>query len=316
MLKRRGEGRLGTKKLVMGVNNERSLRPRRGLTALEHAMTAKAVLVCAVAAGVMGCTRSSTQRPPGPIVSALFAVDAEFGSDPETTARAFTSLQDIAARVEQRRRHTRTDVADDINAVVFGELGFEREIESAASRFFQLSSVLGDRRGSCLGLGALYLAIGERIGIPLDGILLPGHFFVRTRGPASHNVELLRRGEAMPDEWYRKKYGPWPETGSAYFRPVTVAELGAIHWYNRGNELRAAGNLGAAEQAFARAAQEFPGFAEAHASLGAAKQQRGAFAEAEASYRAAARAWPDLPGLAHNLEILRAQREQDPAAQR
>jgi regulator of sirC expression with transglutaminase-like and TPR domain len=316
VLKRRGEGRLGTKKLVMGVNNERSLRPRRGLTALEHAMTAKAVLVCAVAAGVMGCTRSSTQRPPGPIVSALFAVDAEFGSDPETTARAFTSLQDIAARVEQRRRHTRTDVADDINAVVFGELGFEREIESTASRFFRLSSVLGDRRGSCLGLGALYLAIGERIGIPLDGILLPGHFFVRTRGPASHNVELLRRGEAMPDEWYRKKYGPWPETRSAYFRPVTVSELGAIHWYNRGNELRAAGNLGAAEQAFARAAQEFPGFAEAHASLGAAKQQRGAFAEAEASYRAAARAWPDLPGLAHNLEILRAQREQDAPARR
>ena len=198
--------------------------------------------------------------------------------------------------MEQRRRHTRADVADDINAVVFGELGFQREIESTASRFFRLSSVLGDRRGSCLGLGALYLAIGERIGIPLDGILLPGHFFVRTR----HNVELLRRGEAMPDEWYRKKYGPWPETGSAYFRPVTVAELGAIHWYNRGNELRAAGDLGTAEQAFARAAQEFPGFA--------AEQQRGAFAEAEASYRAAARAWPDLPGLAHNLEILRAQR--------
>jgi tetratricopeptide (TPR) repeat protein len=264
----------------------------------------KAVLVCAVVAAALGCTRSSTQRPPGPIVSALFAVDAEFGGDPETIARAFTSLQEIAARVEQRRRHTRADVADDINAVVFGELGFQREIESTASRFFRLSSVLGDRRGSCLGLGALYLAIGERIGIPLDGILLPGHFFVRTR----HNVELLRRGEAMPDEWYRKKYGPWPETGSAYFRPVTVAELGAIHWYNRGNELRAAGDLGTAEQAFARAAQEFPGFAEAHASLGAAEQQRGAFAEAEASYRAAARAWPDLPGLAHNLEILRAQR--------
>jgi tetratricopeptide (TPR) repeat protein len=279
-------------------------------------MTAKAVLVCAVAAGVMGCTRSSTQRPPGPIVSALFAVDASFGGDPETIMRAFTKLQDIAARVEQRRRHSRADVADDINAVVFGELGFEREIESTASRFFQLSSVLGDRRGSCLGLGALYLAIGERIGVPLDGILLPGHFFVRTRGPAGRNVELLRRGEAMPDEWYRKKYGPWPETRSAYFRPVTVAELGAIHWYNRGNELRAAGNLGAAEQAFARAAQEFPGFAEAHASLGAAKQQRGAFAEAEASYRAAARAWPDLPGLAHNLEILRAQREQDAPARR
>ena len=114
----------------------------------------------------------------------------------------------------------------------------------------------------------------------------------------------------MPDEWYKKKYGPWPER-SAYFRPVTVSELGAIHWYNRGNDLRPAGDLGGAEQAYAQAAQEFPGFAEAHASLGAAQQRRGAFAEAEASYRAAAHAWPDLPGLARNLELLQTQREQD-----
>lgn len=264
-----------------------------------------------IAVAALGCTRSATQRPPGPTVSTLFALDADFGADADTIARAFTSLQDIAARVERRHRRTRGDVADDINAVVFGDFGFQREIESTASRFFQLSSVLGDRRGSCLGLGALCLAIGERIGVPLDGILLPGHFFVRTRGLGGHNVELLRRGEAMPDEWYRKKYGPWPETRSAYFRPVTVSELGAIHWYNRGNDLRAAGDLAAAEQAFARAAEEFPGFAEAHASLGAAQQLRGAFAEAEASYRAAAHAWPDLPGLAHNLELLQTQREQE-----
>jgi regulator of sirC expression with transglutaminase-like and TPR domain len=247
-------------------------------------------------------------------VSALFALDADFGADTHTIVRAFTSLQEIAARVQQRPLRTRADGTDDINTVVFDDLGFQREIESTASRFFQLSSVLGDRRGSCLGLGALYLAIGERTGVPLDGILLPGHFFVRTRGPGGHNVELLRRGEAMPDEWYRKKYGPWPEARSAYFRPVTVSELSAIHWYNRGNDLRAAGDLDAAEQAYARAAQEFPGFAEAHASLGAAKQRRGAFAEAEASYRAAARAWPDLPGLAHNLELLQGQREPDAAA--
>jgi tetratricopeptide (TPR) repeat protein len=279
-------------------------------------MTAKATLICAFAAAAMGCTRSATLRPPGPVVSTLFALDADFGADAGTITRAFTSLQDIAARVEQRHRRTRADVADDINAVVFGEFGFRREIESRASRFFQLSSVLRDRRGSCVGLGALYLAIGERIGIPHDGILLPGHFFVRTRGPAAHNVELLRQGETMPDEWYRKKYGPWPETRSAYFRPVTLSELGAIHWYNRGNELRAAGDLGAAEQAFARAAQEFPGFAEAHASLGAAEQRRGAFTEAEASYRAAARAWPGLPGLAHNLELLQKQQSQNAGAPR
>ena len=271
-------------------------------------MTVRPLLGCAVvAAAVLGCTRSATQRPPGPITSALFALAAEFGADTNATSRAFADLQDIARRVEKRHAGSHADIADDVNAVVFGELGFEREIHSTASRFFQLSSVIDQRRGNCLGLGALYLAIGERIGVPLDGVLLPGHFFVRTRGTSRHNVELLRRGEAMPDGWYRTKYGPWPEAGSAYFRPITVTELVAVHWYNRGNDLRAAGDMVAAEAAYARAAREFSGFAEAHASLGTVQQLRGAFGEAGISYRAAALAWPDLPGLAGNLELLERQ---------
>jgi hypothetical protein len=126
--------------------------------------------------------------------------------------------------------------------------------------------------------------------LSLEGILLPGHFFVRTRVPGRHNVELLRRGETMPDAWYRKKYGPWPEPGSAYFRPLTVTELVAIHGFNRGNDLQASGDLAAAESAYARAAQEFPDFA-----------------ETQAAYREAARVWPDLPGLAGNLDLLRRQ---------
>jgi regulator of sirC expression with transglutaminase-like and TPR domain len=271
-------------------------------------MTTTPLLCCAaMATAVLGCSRSATERPPGPITGALFALAAEFGADADATTRTFASLQDIARRVESRHRRSHADVADDINAVVFGELGFERQVDSADVRFFQLSSVIGDRRGSCLGLGALYLAIAERVGIPLDGILLPGHFFVRTRGPGHHNVELLRHGEAMPDDWYRKKYGPWPEASSAYFRPVTVTELVAIHWYNRGNDLRASGDLAAAERSYARAAREFPDFAEAHASLGAVQQLRGAFTEAGASYAEAARAWPDLPGLAGNVELLKRQ---------
>ena len=271
-------------------------------------MTVRPLLGCAVgAAAVLGCTRGATQRPPGPITCALFALAAELGANTDATTRAFASLQDIALRVEKRHASSHADMADDINAVVFGELGFEREIDSAATRFFQVSSVISERRGNCLGLAALYLAIGERTGMPLDGVLLPGHFFVRTRGRGHHNVELLRRGEAMPDDWYQKKYGPWPEAGSAYFRPVTVTELVAIHWYNRGNDLRASGDIAGAEAAYIRAAQEFSGFAEAHASLGAVQQLRGAFAEAGMSYREAARAWPDLPGLANNLELLKRQ---------
>ena len=266
----------------------------------------KKALVVAIAAAA-GCAKSPLQAPPGPVVSTLIALDAELGGEPQAASAAFASLQDIARRVEQRHHRTHAEIMDDIGAVVFDELGFAREIDSTDTRFFRLSTVLRDRRGSCLGLGALYLAIAERVGAPLDGILLPSHFFVRTHGSHSHNAELLRRGEAMPDEWYRAKYGPWPEPGSAYFRPVSPAELAAIHWYNHGNDLRKKGQIAPAQAAFARAVSAFPEFAEAQASLGVVQQLRGDFVRAALSYRRAARAWPDLPGLAGNIELLQRQ---------
>ena len=87
---------------------------------------------------------------------------------------------------------------DDLNAVVFGELGYEREIESGDVRFFRLSSVIAGRRGSCVGLGALYLVLAERLGVGLDGVMVPGHFFVRSRGGArpQRRAAPARRGDA------------------------------------------------------------------------------------------------------------------------
>jgi hypothetical protein len=266
-------------------------------------------LACvAIAPGALSCARPAPPRPPGPIASALVAVAADLGAPPSAVTDAWIQIEAIAARVEQRHRTTNGDPIDDLNAVVFGELGYQREIESADVQFFRLPSVIAGRRGTCLGLGALYLALGERLAIPLDGIFVPGHFFVRRGGVPPRNVELLRRGEAMPDDWYRGKYGPWPANG-AYFRPLDVVELAAIHWFNVGNDLRAARDLAGAERAYARAAAAFPGFAEAHASLGAVRQLAGALDSAAAAYGAAASARGDLPGLGHNLTLLKREQQ-------
>jgi tetratricopeptide (TPR) repeat protein len=146
--------------------------------------------------------------------------------------------------------------------------------------------------------------------------MVPGHFFVRTRGAHPRNLELLRRGEAMPDAWYLAKYGPWPEGGSGYFRPITVAELVGLHWFNAGNFLRAKGDLAGAKHAFARAVEEFPAFAEAQASLGAIHQLEGALPEAQIAYDRAGRARPDLPGLEENRALLRQELPPSPVKRR
>jgi tetratricopeptide (TPR) repeat protein len=263
-----------------------------------------------------GCSPRRELAPPGPVASELVALAAELGSAPSDVADAWRELDAIAERVDRHHGRTSGNWVDDLNAVVFGDLGYAREIESSEVRFFRLSSVITGRRGSCLGLGALYLALAERLRVGLDGVMVPGHFFVRTRGAAPRNVELLRRGEAMPDEWYRTKYGPWPAAADEYLRPLTPAELAAVHWFNAGNTLRAARDFRGAGLAYARAIAEFPTFAEAQASLGAVRQLEGALEDAEAAYGAAARARADLPGLADNVALLKREQQGGTPARR
>jgi len=134
-----------------------------------------------------GCARAS-QRPPGPVDSALVAVAADF--DAGDVVEAWDGLQRLADRVTARHRRSGASEVDDLRAVLLEEEKFQREIDSDDPRFFLLPSVLANHRGNCLGLGALMLGVGERLGLPLDGVMVPGHFFVRTR-------EALRNGKRV-----------------------------------------------------------------------------------------------------------------------
>ena len=160
----------------------------------------------------------------------LVATAAEIGASPSALAEAWKEIERIAGRVDERHRRTGAPLIDDLTGVVFDDLKLVREIDDDDPRFFLLPSVLEERRGSCLGLGALYLMVAERIGLPLDGVRVPGHFFVRTRGPSPRNIELLRRGETMPDDWYRQKYGPWPASDRVYLHPLALEQVSALFW--------------------------------------------------------------------------------------
>jgi regulator of sirC expression with transglutaminase-like and TPR domain len=112
-------------------------------------------------------------------------------------------------------------------------LGFEREVDDTDLRFVLLPSVLRARRGSCVGLGSLYLALGEHLHLPLEGVMLPGHFFVRLHDrDRVRNIELLRRGEQLPDDWYRQRFPLPPEGAREYARALSLGEVLAIVAYD------------------------------------------------------------------------------------
>jgi regulator of sirC expression with transglutaminase-like and TPR domain len=283
-------------------------RTRPGQTGRRGLASAAATAAATALLGLGAASCRSVRRPPGPVASALVATAAQIGAAPTALASAWQEIDRIAARVDERHRHSTAALVDDLTAVLFGDLKLEREIDDDNPRFFLLPSVLEEGRGSCLGLGAVYLMVAERIGLPLDGVRVPGHFFVRTRGPSPRNIELLRRGETMPDDWYRQKYGPWPTTDRAYLRPLALEQVSALFWFNAGNFARRQGDLERARAAYERATLEAPDFAEAQASLGLARQLEGALPGAEQAYRNAARVRADLPGLDRNMALLESER--------
>jgi regulator of sirC expression with transglutaminase-like and TPR domain len=220
--------------------------------------------------------------------------------------RALRELSAIADRVDSARIAGGTAAASALTRVLFDELGFTREVSSTELGVVLLPGVLRQRRGNCVGLGTLYLALAQALDITAGGVLMPGHFYVRVLETGAHrNVELLRHGEAMPDSWYGSRY-PLPSTAArtAYARPLSEREVLGVVEYDLGNERRRQQRIADARAAYARAVACLPDFAPALASLGSMQHLLGDYAAARANYR---RAWlldPGLPGLDENVALL------------
>lgn len=253
------------------------------------------------------CARP-TAVPAGPLTSALLASPAQFGETPAGAEHALERLDALAAAVRARAASGRSQ-REALREEVFGHAGFTREVDDTSLRYVWLASVLEHRRGSCVGLGTLYLALGERLGWTLAAAMMPGHFYVRIHEQGAwHDLELLHAGKEEPDAWYAQRF-PIPGGGAReYGRALSLPEVRAVIAYDVGNERRRQQRWRDAQRAFDRARRDFPDFAEAHASFAALAQLRGAYADAADAYAAAHHANPNLPGLAQNRALLTAER--------
>ncbi len=71
-----------------------------------------------------------------------------------------------------------------------------------------LHGLLQTRRGYCMNLSLLYLILGERLNLPLFGVPLPNHFFVRYDSQEYRvNIEATEGGVAFPDSFYEQRFG-------------------------------------------------------------------------------------------------------------
>jgi len=69
-----------------------------------------------------------------------------------------------------------------LNDFFFGELGFAGNVDAYYDpRNSYLNEVIDRRTGIPISLSILYIEVGRRIGLPLEGLSFPGHFLVRLR---------------------------------------------------------------------------------------------------------------------------------------
>ncbi len=253
-------------------------------------------LTLVVGLAFCGCKSSG----PGELAGKLLEVSRSAGFT--LTAPVKDDLGKMLGLAEKRARDkSATGRIEALNRLIFSELGFEREVEDESIEFMLLPYVVQNRRGSCLGLAAVYLVLAERLDLEIRGVLIPRHFFLRHR---QRNIEMLREGEAMTDEWYQKTWRVPADVG-AYMRPLSEKELLAVYRFNLGNAFRMQGDYQGAERIYRRVIDDFPDFAEAHANLGLVLHLQKDFPAAEQAYMNARSLQPELPGLAGNLEALK-----------
>ncbi len=93
------------------------------------------------------------------------------------------SLSEIDAMAHEARRHVRGNLDGRVKGLcwyLFHEMGFRGNTDDYYdARNSYLNQVIERRTGIPISLSAVTMAVGQRVGLQVDGVGLPGHFIVK-----------------------------------------------------------------------------------------------------------------------------------------
>ena len=88
-----------------------------------------------------------------------------------------------------------------LSEYLFDEVGFQGNQENYYDpRNSFLNEVLRRRLGIPISLAVVYIEVGKRLGIPIIGIGMPGHFLVRHRDQEDHFLDPFHKGILLTPE--------------------------------------------------------------------------------------------------------------------
>ena len=196
---------------------------------------------------------------------------------------------EIRERLDRKRLNANSRAIPVINKYLFDELGFKSKSEASDPNDLFLHTVLDEKHGYCLSLSVLYLSLAERLGIPLYGVVVPGHFYVRyDDGRKRFNIETTSEGGSAPDEHYINRFNvPKGNNNSIYMKNLNKIQTLGCFFNNLGNSYDEVGNKESALLALERAVEINPTLSEARSNLGNIYLEKGRLADAISQYKVA-----------------------------
>jgi tetratricopeptide (TPR) repeat protein len=206
------------------------------------------------------------------IGTAALILSREWGTQ-RTTHVYRRKIDDMAEAIlaTLKKKHLPLDhrAIDIINHYLFDQLGFTAVDTAENPNDLFLHVVLEKKSGYCLGLSILYLSIAERLGLPIYGVVVPGHFFVRyDDGQRQFNIETTSNGAVADDEHYIEEFNPPSGPRTLYMKNLTKKQSLGCFFNNLGNSYMEVGDTDKAFEVLLRAVQINPLLSEANMNLG------------------------------------------------
>jgi len=227
-------------------------------------------------------------------------------------ARLDSIALEIRNRLDRRKIAINYRAIPVINEYLFDELDFRSVAEATNPDSLFLHTVMDEKRGYCLSLSILYLSVGERLGLPLYGVVVPGHFFVRyDDGQIRFNIETTSNGGTASDEHYISKFKvPAGGSNGIYMKNLNKIQTLGCFFNNLGNSYSDIGNMEAALQAFEQAVKINPKLSESRANLGNVYLKKDRVTDAVREYRTALQINPHDAKTYNNLGNAYTQQDQ------
>jgi regulator of sirC expression with transglutaminase-like and TPR domain len=232
----------------------------------------------------------------------LIAAELRPGLDVEAECARLDRLTADAAR-QIGRGGTAREAVGELNSLLLVRSGLAY-YRARGERDFDVSDVLRSRRGNCLSCTLLYLAVAQRLGLPVRAVSAPGHVFMRyDDGQHKFNIEPTLAGRRITDLRYRitTNVSAVAEKRGLYLRALSHREFLAEVLAARGGLWARVGKPARARRDLDLALAVLPDSPQAGVNRGYLAEQGGRIEEALGCYRRVLRVDPTNPTALNNL---------------